>query len=303
MAFPQWGRAWWTTESPARYRFERLGKGLGLETRPKHAVYANIADLSGVNTPFFPKVARHYDVTSSTNAEAVAAVSGEAPPPPGAVFLTEAQTAGRGQGTNAWHATAGDNLTLSVVAYPDHLAAQRLFVLNQYVSLAVAATVRRHLPPGPAAGVRVKWPNDVYVGDQKIAGVLIQNGLRGSTVGWSVIGVGLNVNETDFPPALRRTATSLAILNGRAVDRAAVLQTLFGELTDLYALTAGPGQKLLAKRYHTELYRRDEVATYRETAGGPPFAAIFRRVDDHGRAVLSVNGRERTYALREVAFG
>ena len=153
-------------------------------------------------------------MAGSTNALAVAAVNGPAPPANGAVFVARSQTAGRGQGANTWHASPGRNISLSVVAYPGHLPLGRLFALNQVVALAVARTLRALLPPELRTGVLVKYPNDVYVNDRKIAGILIQNGLRGSRLAWSVIGIGLNVNENDFPETLRATATSLRQLTG-----------------------------------------------------------------------------------------
>ena len=261
--------------------------------------------MSVLNTPQIPKVSFRYDTLDSTNAEALRQLNAQGPTattvPAGAVFRTHAQTAGRGQGANAWHATPGDNLTLSVVLRPDHLTAARLFALVQYTGLSVAATVNAFLPPDAAATGRVKWPNDVYVGDRKIAGVLVQNGLRGSAVAWSVLGVGLNVNESTFPPELQPSAVSLKQLTGRTLDPDAVANRLYQELSTAYPLTAPSALPRLDAAYHQLLYRKDIPTLFTLTATGQPFVGIIRGVDAAGNLRVEQSiGREAAFAVGEV---
>jgi BirA family biotin operon repressor/biotin-[acetyl-CoA-carboxylase] ligase len=250
-----------------------------------------------------PKVARHFEELESTNAAVIRALNVGEEVANGAVFLTDAQTSGRGQGTNSWYATPGANLTFSMAAYPDHLAVERLFALNQLSSLAVADTVKRFLPDELATTVRLKWPNDVYVGKQKIAGILVQNGLRGSTVSWSVIGIGLNVNETNFPENLKETATSLALLAGRNFDLKGVLDYLLERLADNYKLT-NPGLLWeLDNRYHQQLYRLNVPGRYQLVENGVNFFAVLRGVNEAGLLRLEMaEGGERVFSLREVRF-
>lgn len=256
-----------------------------------------------VNTTLFPKVARHYKVTDGTNAEAVRAATSDTPPAPGAVFLADVQSAGRGQGTNSWHASESANLLLSLVAYPDHLAVDRLFVLTQLSGLAVAETVAHFLPARIAATVRLKWPNDVYVGEQKIAGILVQNGLRGRKISWSVLGVGLNVNERDLPPHLQASATSLALLIGESQDRQLVLDFLLQRLAANYHFTHPDKLGALDKAYHQILYRRNQPGRYREISTGEAFFAILRGVTPSGQLRLELaEGGERLFSLRELRF-
>lgn len=217
--------------------------------------------------------------------------------------MADAQTAGRGQGPNRWHASHGANLLLSLIVYPDHLSVDRLFVLTQLSGLAVADTVRQFLPAALADTVRVKWPNDVYVGDRKIAGILVQNGLRGKAVSWSVLGIGLNVNEQDFPPELSATATSLFALLDQAVDRQLVLAALFANLSAYYNLTHPDRLRQLETAYHQQLYRLNLPGRYREVATGETFFAILRGVDQSGQLRLErAEGGERVFSLREVRF-
>lgn len=256
-----------------------------------------------VNTTLFPKVASHAELTDGTNAAAMRAIATNEPPAAGAVFLAEAQSAGRGQGANHWHATPGANLTFSLVVYPDHLAVARLFALTQLSGLAVAETVAHFLPAPLAATIRLKWPNDVYVGDQKIAGILVQNGLRGSSVSWSVLGIGLNVNETDFPPELQTTATSLQLLTGAPLDKAKVLDFLLARLAANYAFTHPARLVNLGAAYHRLLYRLNLPGRYLDVESGERFFAVLRGVNEAGQLRLELaEGGERVVSLREVRF-
>lgn len=256
-----------------------------------------------MNTKLIPKVAYRYQEIGSTNNAAVKAITAGDMPAAGAVFITEAQSAGRGQAGNQWHASPGDNLTLSLVIYPDHLAVDRLYALTQLSGLAVAETVAHFLPPGLAATVRIKWPNDVYVSDHKIAGILVQNGLRGSRISWSVLGVGLNVNEGDFPPALEATATSLALLCGHDFDKTMVLDFLLQRFAANYEDAATHRLAQLDARYHRLLYRHNLPGRYQNPATGERFFAILRGVNQTGQLRLEMaEGGERVFSLREVRF-
>jgi len=257
--------------------------------------------LDIINTPPIPKVAHRYASLASTNAEAIRQLNAGAGAVAGAVYRTEEQSAGRGQGSNTWHATPGANLTLSVVLTPDHLAVANIFALVQLTGLAVAATARTFLPAALADDVRVKWPNDVYVRNQKLAGVLVQNGLRGRRVGWSVLGVGLNVNENDFPPTLQSSAVSLTQITGRLIDTDAVADELYRQLTRLYPMTARPNLARLDAAYHQQLYRKDITSNFTLTANGQAFSGIIRGVNAAGQLrVEQPVGRESAFAVGEV---
>jgi BirA family biotin operon repressor/biotin-[acetyl-CoA-carboxylase] ligase len=145
-------------------------------------------------------------------------------------------------------------------------------------ALAVAAVVRELIKPPVVAAVSLKWPNDVYVGDQKIAGILVQNGLRGKAIAWSVIGIGLNVNEVNFPSELTTVATSLRLLTGRQLDRQAVRGSpLRAVATPVLPHDSGRmGQ--LQRDYHRQLYRLNQPGRYQRTNDNSTFFAILRGV-------------------------
>ena len=236
----------------------------------------------------------------STNTALIAALTDPAPPAHGAVYRTEAQPAGRGQAGNRWHSSPGANLTLSLLLRPDRLSVERLPSLIQYAALAVRRAVATCVP---AQSVSVKWPNDVYVGDRKVAGVLIQNGLRGERVQWSVVGIGLNVNEQAFPPALQRRATSLRQLTGKPHDLPAVTQSLFWTLSEGYERIESGQWRLLRQEYLRHLYLRGVEASFCDVATGQPFRGVIQDTDHGGRLrILVQGGRLRTFDLREVEF-
>ena len=247
-----------------------------------------------------PKVARSFSSVSSTNEALIAALNGPASPPHGAVYLTAAQPGGRGQAGNRWHSSPGANLTLSLLLRPDRLSVGRLPALTQWAALAVRRAVHTCVP---AQTVSVKWPNDVYVGDQKIAGVLIQNGLRGEVVQWSVVGIGLNVNEQDFPTALRQRATSLRQLTGESHSLRQVMATLFQALTVGYERIEREQWQTLRQEYHRHLYLQGVEATFTSVATGEPFHGVIQDTDAHGRLrILTEREELRTYDLREVEY-
>lgn len=223
----------------------------------------------------------------------------------GEVFWAHDQTAGRGQGENAWHASPWVNLSVSIVVHPTHLPPAKLFFLNELAALSVAAVIQEFLPPGPSTGGRalVKWPNDVYVGNRKIAGILIQNGLRGQELSWSVIGIGLNVNEQDFPEELKTTAVSMRQLTGREHDRALVLDRLLAHFSSFYRLLDARLLPSLDRQYHELLYRKDEPARFLHVATGREFPGVIRGVNAGGQLVITmVGGRQSAFDLQEVRF-
>ena len=110
--------------------------------------------------------------------------------------VAEEQTAGRGQRGNSWYSEAGRNLLFSVLTEPRGVLASEAFILSQAMALAIARTLEKRLPE---RGVRIKWPNDIYVAGRKVCGILIENDLQGKRLVRSIIGCGINVNQTRFP--------------------------------------------------------------------------------------------------------
>ncbi len=146
----------------------------------------------------------------------------------GTVILASDQTAGRGQRGRGWQTAPGLDLTLSIVLEPPSLRAEEQFGISKMAALAVRDTVVANVPEG----VRVKWPNDVLVDRRKISGILIECDVLGDRVRHVVVGVGVNVNSTEFPEEL--AATSLRLEVGMGTVTEAVIGTLLSAFERRY---------------------------------------------------------------------
>ena len=260
-------------------------------------------DSCKTNKVLLPKVARRFPRLGSTNQALLDAIEQDRHLPSGTVYLADDQTAGRGQAGNTWHSSAGANLTFSVLLRPDQLAVQKLYALTQVASLALTDALRQLLPSAYHADLAIKWPNDIYHGPRKLAGILIQNGLRGDRVQWSVAGIGLNVNEVDFPPLLAPSATSMRLLSGETWDRERILQAILETLPRRWAQLQNGEYAALDRAYHRELYMLDREVWLLRSAAQIRFRATVRGVDECGRLVLEhPDGHREACELRSLRW-
>lgn len=213
----------------------------------------------------------------------------------GHTVIAAYQSAGRGQQTNKWHATAGKNILLSFFIQPTFLDLERAFDLNRFVSLALRDMLSSFIPK---ENLWVKWPNDVYVGNRKIAGILIQNSLRGKSIASSIVGIGLNVNEENFPEHL--AATSMIMEGMDQLDLEPLLEDLLSTLNTYYAMLMGKSEGL-AEEYHSALYQKGTWSTYR--IKGTTAAGKILGVDAKGFLELETSdGRRHLLMHGEISF-
>lgn len=181
------------------------------------------------------------------------------------VIAAECQTAGRGQGDHKWHSMTGVNLTFTVVFKFHHPAEQeaegkRAAALDAkdalYITEVVTLALRLYLE-SHGVMARIKWPNDIYVGDKKICGILIENVLAGSFVDSSIVGIGLNINQTDFPADLPNPV-SLALLTGEKYSVHDELECLMGYLAAcLDKSNTEEGRAYLDTAFNEYMFRLD----------------------------------------------
>ena len=173
------------------------------------------------------------------------------------IIATREQTAGRGQGTHTWFSTPGRNLTFSILyrfgdAYA--LAASDAILITQVTTLAI-----RDYLLGHGVRARIKWPNDIWVEDRKICGILIENTLESGMVRESIVGIGLNLNETGWPPELPNPV-SLRELTGREYAPDAELTALEKEIRRRFGLLASPdGRCSLQEEFGRFMFRLPEA--------------------------------------------
>jgi BirA family transcriptional regulator, biotin operon repressor / biotin---[acetyl-CoA-carboxylase] ligase len=137
----------------------------------------------------------------------------------GLVISTDYQSEGKGLETNRWHSSRAKNLLFSMCIKPGFLEPSRQFLITKVISLSMLEVLSDHLPQST---VKIKWPNDIYVNNRKIAGMLISNFISGRAFEFSVIGIGLNVNEADFP-AWIPNPISMTQITGKIYDRHSLL--------------------------------------------------------------------------------
>ena len=202
----------------------------------------------------------------------------------------EYQTAGKGCGSNSWESERGKNLTFSMLIHPTEITAQEQFRITEITSVALCETLERYL----CQRVEIKWPNDIYVGDQKICGMLIENRLQGSLIKDCIIGIGLNVNQMQFLSDAPNPV-SVKQLTGQETDREKMLETFLTAFDTVWV------RESVSADYRQRLYRRGGRHEFKDADGC--FMAEMVCVEDDGHLVLRDDeGRERRYAFKEVGF-
>ncbi len=217
------------------------------------------------------------------------------------VCVADFQTAGRGCGTNSWESERGKNLLFSVLIHPSDIAANEQF----QISMATALAVCDAMGDFGIKDIRVKWPNDIYWNDQKLCGMLIENRLSGTAIRDSIIGIGLNVNQTvfrfpqaaDHDPLTAPNPVSMRQILGHDIDREAVLRSIVGHLKICSCMA-----DYTRMRYNALLYRRDGQP-HRFRDGEGDFQAEVLEVDELGKLLLKkANGRVVSCGFKEVVF-
>ncbi|NOS55863.1 MAG: biotin--[acetyl-CoA-carboxylase] ligase [Cyclobacteriaceae bacterium] len=213
--------------------------------------------------------------------------------PEGTIVITHSQTRGRGQRGNGWEAEPGMNLTFSLLLKPHFMLAKQQFDLTMAVSLGVFDFLSARIP----GRVKIKWPNDLLIGEKKITGILIENGLVGEQIQQSIVGIGLNINQTVFSIA---TATSLKMETGLDFANNDELNALLQKLETRYLqLRAGKRAELQAA-YLKNLYRIGETHSF--VANGQKMQGRIDGVDESGRLKVHTDGIDRFFGLKEISF-
>lgn len=211
-------------------------------------------------------------------------------------FWALQQTVGIGQRGNHWASEPHKNLTFSLVLHPTFLPAARQFALTQALSLALTDYLSSRLP---AIDTLIKWPNDIYMAPAaKICGILVSTRLHGTAIGSAVCGIGLNVNQLQFPDWVPNP-TSMALLAGHTFDTEAVLHDL---LHCLQARYDGLAQCMdYTDEYLSRLWRLGQRACYRYQ--GADVEATIDGIDAFGHLVLTTaDGRQLRCAMKEISF-
>lgn len=197
----------------------------------------------------------------------------------GAVILAVEQTAGKGQMGAHWRSEAGLNLTFSVFLDNVNLSVERQFLLTKIVSLSLVDLLDNF-----GVSAKIKWPNDIYVHDRKIAGVLIENTILGKNIARSIVGIGLNVNQKDFGTL---AATSLALEKQTYFSIDDVLFSFIGAFNKRMQVMESP---MIQEEYHRLLYWLGEERKFKDADG--VFDGIIRGTTEAGLLEVESGLRE-----------
>lgn len=274
---------------------------------PKVRIFARTYQFGATdmtNTLFIGKVYHRFKVLTSTN-DWLKTEAAKNKPPEGMVVRADSQSAGRGQFGSRWESETGANLTLSVLLYPNWLPAGQQFYLSMAMALGVREAVEKILaaaPQTPLPAVRIKWPNDLYIDDRKVGGILIENTLAGASLQTSVAGIGLNVNQIAFPADLPNPG-SLALAMQRNFDADEMAECLFECLERRYLQLKANRKANLKSDYLAALYRLDTPAFFQKTTDATVFEGRISGVSEEGLLQISMaDGQAAFFDLKQIRF-
>ena len=211
------------------------------------------------------------------------------------VVWTDFQTKGRGQAGNSWESAPGMNLLCSILFYPSHLPANQSFAVLELAALSVKYTLDKYVPD-----ITIKWPNDIYFQNKKISGILIENDINEALITRSIIGIGINLNQTEFT-SNAPNPVSLSMITGDNYDIEAILNQLHTNFTLLASEFDNGMFDRLHQPYCTSLYRRNGFYTYKDDQAY--FEARIHNIEPSGHIILERrNGALSRYGFKEINY-
>lgn len=213
----------------------------------------------------------------------------------GTVVLAQFQKKGRGQASNTWESEPGKNMLASIILYPLKLYASSQFIISKVVSLGLVDFLSEEV-----GDVSIKWPNDIYVGEKKIAGILIENTIKGNTLSSSVIGIGLNLNQEEFLSDAPNPV-SLMQITGREYDVKEVTKSIVTNIIRRYDRVEKNDYAQIELQYYSKLFRREEWEVYSEN--GERFEAKIVGIGEFGQLRLQKRDESISeFMFKEVEF-
>jgi BirA family biotin operon repressor/biotin-[acetyl-CoA-carboxylase] ligase len=231
----------------------------------------------------------------STNNYLKNLISNSKPVPEGTVIMAENQFAGRGQRENKWVSDPGKNLLISILLNPTFIRLTDQFDLTRIVSLGITGALQQIL----GNELKIKWPNDIYYGNKKLGGVLIENVVQGNVIKHSVVGIGLNVNQQQFPGTLPNAVSMTQILQ-QDYDLKFLLSQICRHLEAWYLQLKAGRKDFVRKSYLERLYLYNEEGGFK--AGGQKFNGRITGVESEGKLVVDTKAGAFTFDLKEIEF-
>jgi BirA family biotin operon repressor/biotin-[acetyl-CoA-carboxylase] ligase len=213
----------------------------------------------------------------------------------GAVVLANEQTKGRGHGQNTWESEKGENLTFSLILRPGFIEITSQFIISKAISLAIRDMIALY-----TSDVNVKWPNDIYIGDKKIAGILIENSVLNNRIEYCIAGIGININQEVFTSDAPNPR-SLIHITGKEIDLNETFDLVYQFLEKRYMQLKSGESQLIDKEYLTHLYRINKV--YDFVSKGRKFKGKITGIDKFGKLLIETGPEEvHKFDFNEVLF-
>lgn len=212
----------------------------------------------------------------------------------GFTVYTDYQTAGRGQRGNSWESEACKNLLFTTLLLPINIKATDQFIISQFVCLAIKDILSAY-----TNDITIKWPNDIYWKDRKIAGILIENNLIDDTITQSFLGIGININQEKFN-SNAPNPISLRQITGQEHNTKEILVNIISKILD-YQNGSTQNTEYIRQKYKNSLYRKDGYHYFSD--GKEEFLARILDIENSGLLILELtNKTTRTFAFKEVQF-
>ncbi len=205
------------------------------------------------------------------------------------------QTEGKGQRLKNWQSNPGENITFSVVIRPQHSLQKKPFLFNAFIALICRDFLAQLLQ----IDVKIKWPNDLFINDKKAGGILIENRFSGENWKWSIIGIGINVNQVEFSENLI-SATSLKKETNLNFEPLALAKLLHQDIIQAFLTETFLNETNVWERYNQHLFKKGQHCRFK-VKGIETFATI-NEVNDQGLIVLMQNGKEIVYQSGEIEW-
>lgn len=204
--------------------------------------------------------------------------------PNGSIIWALNQYKGKGQHGNTWESKAGKNLMFSMLIRHNGMSIMEQFIFNKAISVALLKSLHVISPE-----FKIKWPNDIYLNGKKIAGVLIENSIKGKYIDYSVVGIGVNVSQKKFPENLEN-ASSIITETGIVIELENLLYQIVDHIEYFVSYIQRKQCRKILKIYLKNLFRKDTISVFKKD--NKKFNGIIRGVDEFGRIKIELENEE-----------
>lgn len=213
----------------------------------------------------------------------------------GTIIYTDYQSAGRGYSNNLWESEDSKNLLISIILIPSFINPEDQFQISMAISLGICDFLIRYIPD-----CSIKWPNDIYVNNDKIAGILIESTVSGSKIDSTIAGIGLNINQEKFL-SNAPNPVSLSMLTGRSYDLFSCLNLLATDLDKRYKQLIAGNSGQIKLEYVSKLFRLNKWCQFRDSK--EIYTGKILNIGEFGRIIIEKSGGEiNEYSFKEIEF-